>query len=79
MGAESEVTLHSTVLKQTFRGHLVEVRPDVEDESKALRVLYEVKNPDLWLKPGMLLDVYPAAEDENTQQASQPTKQESGN
>ena len=79
MGAESEVTLHSTVLKQTFRGHLVEVRPDVEDESKAFRVLYEVKNPDLWLKAGMLLDVYPAAEDEHTQQASQPTKQESGN
>jgi len=79
MGEESEVTLHSTILKQTFRGHLVEVRPDVEDESKALRVLYEVKNPDLWLKPGMLLDVYPAAEDENTQQASQPAKLEAGN
>ena len=51
---------------------MVEVRPDVEAESKALRVLYEVKNPDLWLKPGMLLDV-------ETQQASQPTKLEAGN
>jgi len=79
MGAQSEVTLHSTVLKQTFRGQLIEVRPDVEVESKALRVLYEVKNPDLWLKPGMLLDVYPAAEDEKTQQASQPTKLEADN
>ena len=72
MEAESEVTLHSTVLKQTFRGQLVKVRPDVEAESKALRVLYEVKNPDLWLKPGMLLNV-------ETQQASQPTKLEAGN
>ena len=78
MGAESEVTLRSTVLKQTFRGQLIEVRPDVEAESKALRVLYEVKNPDLWLKPGMLLDVYPAAEEEETQQASQETKLEAG-
>ena len=72
MEAESEVTLHSTVLKQTFRGQLVKVRPDVEAESKALRVLYEVKNPDLWLKPGMLLNV-------ETQQASQPTKLAAGN
>ena len=79
MGVESEVTLHSTVLKQTFRGQLVEVRPDVEAESKALRVLYEVKNPDLWLKPGMLLDVYPAAEDKETQQASQRSNVEAGN
>ena len=79
MGAESEVTLHSTVLKQTFRGQLVEVRPDVEAESNALRLLYEVRNPDLWLKPGMLLDVYPASEDEKTQQASQPTKLEADN
>ncbi|MFB3142673.1 MAG: efflux RND transporter periplasmic adaptor subunit, partial [Acidobacteriota bacterium] len=79
MGEKSEVTLHSTILNQTFRGHLVEVRPDVEDESKALRVLYEVKNPDLWLKPGMLLDVYPGAEDENTQQASQPAQLGTGN
>ncbi len=79
MGAESEVTLRSTVLKQMFRGHLVEVRPDVEDESKAFRVLYEVKNPDLWLRPGMLLNVYPAAEDENAQQASQPAKLGAGN
>ncbi len=79
MGGESEVTLHSPILKQTFRGQLVEVRPDVEAESKALRVLYEVKNPDLWLKPGMLLDVYPATEDENTQQASQPTQLEADN
>ena len=79
MGAQSEVTLHSTVFKQTFRGRLVEVRPDVEAESKALRLLYEVRNPDLWLKPGMLLDVYPAAEDEKTQQASQTTKLEANN
>ena len=79
MGAESEVTLRSTVLKQMFRGHLVEVRPDVEDESKAFRMLYEVKNPDLWLRPGMLLNVYPAAEDENAQQASQPAKLGAGN
>jgi hypothetical protein len=79
MGTESEVTLHSPVLQQTFRGQLVEVRPDVEDESKALRVLYEVNNPDLWLKPGMLLDVYHTAEDEKTQQASQPTTLEAGN
>jgi multidrug efflux pump subunit AcrA (membrane-fusion protein) len=79
MGGESEVTLHSTILKQTFRGQLVEVRPDVEAESKALRVLYEVKNPDLWLKPGMLLDVYPAAEDEKTQQAAQATQLEADN
>jgi multidrug efflux pump subunit AcrA (membrane-fusion protein) len=79
MGGESEVTLHSTILKQTFRGQLVEVRPDVEAESKALRVLYEVKNPDLWLKPGMLLDVYPTMEDEKTQQASQTTQLEADN
>ena len=79
MGAQSEVALHSTILKQTFRGHLVEVRPDVEAESKALRVLYEVKNPDLWLKPGMLLDVYPTTEGEKAQQASQPTQREAGN
>lgn len=79
MGEKSEVTLHSTILNQTFRGHLIEVRPDVEDESKALRVLYEVKNPDLWLKPGMLLDVYPGVEDENTQQASQPAQLGTGN
>ncbi len=59
-GIESEVTLSSTVLKQTYRGQLLIIRPDVEAESKAIRVLYEVKNPDLWLKPGMLLDVYPA-------------------
>ena len=78
-GIESEVTLRSTVLKQTFRGQLVKIRPDVEAESKAIRVLYEVKNPDLWLKPGMLLDVYPAAEDKKTQQASQPTKLEADN
>jgi len=79
MGAQSEVALHSTILKQTFRGHLVEVRPDVEAESKALRVLYEVKNPDLWLRPGMLLDVYPTTEGEKAQQASQPTQREAGN
>ena len=79
MGAKSEVTLHSTILKQTFQGQLVEVRPDVEAESKALRVLYEVKNPDLWLKPGMLLDVYSAAQDEETLQASQTTQMEADN
>ena len=78
-GIESEITLRSTVFKQTFRGQLVRIRPDVEDESKAIRVLYEVKNPDLWLKPGMLLDVYPAAEDKKTQQASQPANLEADN
>ena len=44
-GIESEITLRSTVFKQTFRGQLVRIRPDVEDESKAIRVLYEVKTP----------------------------------
>lgn len=66
---QSEVTLRSTALKQTFRGRLVEIRPDVEEESKALRVLYEVQNPDLWLKPGMLVDVYPETAGEEPQQA----------
>ncbi|MDA2933199.1 HlyD family efflux transporter periplasmic adaptor subunit [Acidobacteria bacterium AH-259-D05] len=64
---QSEVTLRSSALKQTFSGKLVEIRPDVEAESKALRVLYEVQNPELWLKPGMLVDVYPQAAPQQAQ------------
>ncbi|MCZ6486460.1 MAG: efflux RND transporter periplasmic adaptor subunit, partial [Acidobacteria bacterium] len=78
--SEPEVTLRSPVLKQTFTGRLVNIRPDTEPGSKALRVLYEVKNPDLWLRPGMLLDVYPPEEGEDTQQAAtQPLNLEAGN
>lgn len=68
--AQSEVNLRSHVLEQSFTGRLVDIRPDTEAESKALRILYEVKNPSLWLKPGMLVDVYPQAEPKETLQAS---------
>ena len=77
---QSEVTLRSSAVRQTFTGKLVEIRPDVDEESKALRILYEVKNPENWLKPGMLLDVYPEAEPEETQQAQiREVKTEAGN
>ena len=66
---QSEVTLRASALRQTFTGTLVEIRPDVDEASKALRVLYEVSNPELWLKPGMLVDVYPEAGAEEAQQA----------
>jgi multidrug resistance efflux pump len=80
MESEPEVSLRSPVLKQTFTGQLVDIRPDTEPGSKALRVLYEVVNPDLWLKPGMLLDVYPSVEGEDTQQATtQPLNLEASN
>ena len=77
---QSEVTLRSSAVRQTFTGKLVEIRPDVDEESKALRILYEVKNPDNWLKPGMLLDVYPEAGVEEAQQAQiREVKTEVGN
>ncbi|MEE8349178.1 MAG: HlyD family efflux transporter periplasmic adaptor subunit [Acidobacteriota bacterium] len=66
---QSEVSFRSSALRQTFSGKLVLVRPDAEAESNALRVLYEVKNPERWLKPGMLVDVYPAASTDESQQA----------
>ncbi len=67
--SQSEVKLRASALRQTFTGTLVEIRPDVDEESKALRVLYEVSNPKLWLKPGMLVDVYPEASAQEAQQA----------
>ena len=77
---QSEVSLRATALRRTFTGTLVEIRPDVEAESKALRVLYEVKNPENWLKPGMLVDVYPEAGDPEAQQAqAREIKAEAGN
>ncbi len=80
MESEPEISLRSPVLKQTFTGRLVDIRPDTEPGSKALRVLYEVTNPDLWLRPGMLLDVHPPVEGEDTQQAAtQPLNLEAGN
>ena len=66
---QSEVSMRSSALRQTFTGKLVEIRPDVEAVSKALRVLYAVNNPEHWLKPGMLVDVYPEAVAEEIQQA----------
>lgn len=77
---QSEVSLRSSALRQTFTGKLLEIRPDVEAESKALRVLYEVQNSEHWLKPGMLVDVYPEAVAEEAQQArARETRTEAGN
>ena len=77
---QSEVTLRASAIRQTFTGTLVEIRPDVDEQSKALRVLYEVKNPELWLKPGMLVDVYPEAADQEAQRAQiREVKTEAGN
>lgn len=70
METESEVNLRSRFLEQSFTGRLVGIRPDTEAESKTLRILYEVENPNLWLKPGMLVDVYPQAEPKENLQAS---------
>lgn len=69
MENQSDVTLRSIALRQIFAGRLVEIRPDVDEESKALRVLYEVSNPEHWLKPGMLVNVYPEDGAEEAQQA----------
>ncbi len=53
------VTLRSTSFPNyRFQGRLINVRPDVESESKTIRVLYAVENPDLWLRNAMLLNVY---------------------
>ena len=53
------VTLRSTSFpNRRFQGRLINVRPQVEPESKTIRVLYAVANPDLWLKNAMLLSVY---------------------
>ncbi len=77
---QSEVTIRASAVRKTFTGKLVEIRPDVAEESKALRVLYEVQNPENWLRPGMLLDVYPETGVEETQQAqAREIKTEAGN
>ena len=77
---QSEVTIRASAVRKTFTGKLVEIRPDVAEESKALRVLYEVQNPENWLRPGMLLDVYPETGVEETQQAqARESKTEAGN
>jgi multidrug efflux pump subunit AcrA (membrane-fusion protein) len=77
---QSEFSFRSSALRQTFTGNLVEIRPDVEAESKALRVLYEVKNPEHWLKPGMLVDVYPEAGSQEARQAeARDVQTEAGN
>ncbi|MDA2935319.1 efflux RND transporter periplasmic adaptor subunit [Acidobacteria bacterium AH-259-D05] len=53
------VTLRSTSFpNRRFHGRLISVRPNVEPESRTIRVLYAVENPGLRLRNGMLLDVY---------------------
>ncbi len=57
--SREHVTLRSTSFpNHRFQGRLITVRPQVEPESKTIRVLYAVENPDLWLRNGMLLEVY---------------------
>ncbi|MBI2821967.1 MAG: efflux RND transporter periplasmic adaptor subunit [Acidobacteria bacterium] len=52
------VKMRSTAFPdRVFSGRLVQVRVDTDPESKAVRVFYEVNNPDSWLKAGMLLSV----------------------
>ena len=66
------VTLRSTSFpNHRFQGRLINVRPDVEPESRTIRVLYAVENPELWLKNAMFLEVY-AGESVMPAGASQP-------
>ena len=71
--------MRSNDLRKTFTGKLLEIRTDVEAESKALRVLYEVQNSEHWLKPGRLVEGYPEAVAEEAQQAqARETRTEAG-
>ncbi|MBI4444814.1 MAG: efflux RND transporter periplasmic adaptor subunit [Acidobacteria bacterium] len=68
---KSQVTLRSHAFpEKSFRGRLLRVRADADPVSKALRYVYEVRNKEYWLKPGMLLDVEVGGKTEGTQIAT---------
>ena len=57
--SRERVTLHfSSFPNRSFQGRLINVRPDVEPQSKTVRVLYAVENPGLLLRNAMLLNVH---------------------
>jgi multidrug efflux pump subunit AcrA (membrane-fusion protein) len=53
---ERTVIFRSSVIPdRSFRAKLLNVRSDTDPVAKTVRLLYEVQNPESWLKAGMLL------------------------
>lgn len=64
-GMEVDITTLSYP-DQVFKGHIASITPVFDAESKVVKARVQLDNPDLLLKPGMLVDVHARKESKAT-------------